>query len=76
MTGDAIEEKKSDDKKEKKLRERNASDKEWKTAKKKKGTPSKIVEIFYNVFFFLRIKTFKPLRRNVICRYSAILNWR
>ena len=28
MTGDAIEEKKSDDKKEKKLRERNASDKE------------------------------------------------
>lgn len=59
MTGDAIEEKKSDDKKEKKLRERNASDKEWKTAKKKKGTPSKIEEIFYNLFFFLRIKTLR-----------------
>jgi hypothetical protein len=41
------------------LRERNASDEERKTAKKKKGTPSKIGEIFYIVFYFLHIKTLR-----------------
>lgn len=58
MTEDAIKEKKGDEKK-KKFRERNASDKEWKTTKKKKGSPSKIWEIFYNVFCFLHIKALR-----------------
>ena len=58
MTADAIEEREKEMTKKKKiLIEINASDNEWKRSKKKKGTPSKIGEIFYNVFFFFHIKT-------------------